>query len=275
MTKSEKYSKLLQEKNLRGDTKSKITYHPQFDIITYDVGDTEHSSVIIPRGVDYISRYAFAEYDKIKDVFISEGVIDIDEFAFVNSGIDKVILPKSLKRIQMCAFRESALSSIDLKNVEFLGESCFQHCYNLTELTIPETCKFIGDNLVEACDELQRLTFNCNLTNYRGVTANCRNLEEIIFNGNIDFIDNRAFILSIPVNEISLNRLIFRGNIGCIQRGTFYDTKTIRTIIVSRDVDVNVLKLGLLDMDSAQYRKDITILREEPEYSILEMVRLF
>ncbi len=74
--------------------------------------------------------------DSIPSVKIEEGAKIIDTNAFLDSSIEFVDFPKSLKKIYDSAFFNSALRSLKLENEMILGEETFKFCYNLEEIVL-------------------------------------------------------------------------------------------------------------------------------------------
>ncbi len=73
---------------------------------------------------------------------IPEGVeiLATDAFA-LNKNLKEVSLPSTLRILGMSAFNTTAIESIDLKNVEYIGGACFAGCTNLKSVLIPATVK--------------------------------------------------------------------------------------------------------------------------------------
>ncbi len=121
------------------------------DGILYEYrGDKDE--IVIPDGVKYIGN-AFGELDPIKSIVIPEGVVRINDNAFVFGDFASgVVLPKSLRSIGRRAFRECwAPHGICLnEGLEEIGELAFAEC-NLKEIALPDTLKRIGDGAFWEC----------------------------------------------------------------------------------------------------------------------------
>ena len=62
------------------------------------------TSIIIPSSVERIGRGAFTNCKKIKSVILNEGVKTIGDYAFKDSPIDYLVIPKSVKHVGYKAF---------------------------------------------------------------------------------------------------------------------------------------------------------------------------
>ena len=76
---------------------------------------TNLKDVIISNDVKYIKKGAFEFTDNLKYVMILSKLISIEDEAFKNSGIEKIIIPDS---------------------VEWLGKNIFIYCHKLNKITI-------------------------------------------------------------------------------------------------------------------------------------------
>ena len=80
-------------------------------------------SVILGNGITNISKGAFKDCNRLKDIDISNSNIEIiSENAFLSTDIEQIVLPKSIKDIFSWAFRT---------------------CIDLTYVYIPKTIRFI------------------------------------------------------------------------------------------------------------------------------------
>lgn len=80
----------------------------------------------VPQGVTKIGKEAFKDNFFLHGVILSDTVIEIEEGAFAESNIEKVILGKSLKIIGPKAFQDNTISSLTIpKSVQKIGEEAF------------------------------------------------------------------------------------------------------------------------------------------------------
>ena len=81
----------------------------------------------------------------IVSVIIEEGVTEIGEYLFDNClNLKNVTFPKSLEKINTCAFRATGIVDAFLyENVDFIGERAFNKCYSLDTVEIMNPACYI------------------------------------------------------------------------------------------------------------------------------------
>ncbi len=102
-----------------------------------------------------ISDHAFSNIKNIKKLVLPEGIIFIERNAFQKNGIQEIVLPESLKSIEIQAFD----GCTSLKNVTFpagiisFGNVLFQDCKSIETVTIlSEEIKSWGYNMLGNLD---------------------------------------------------------------------------------------------------------------------------
>ena len=165
----------------------------------------EETSYTLPTSVVRIAPYAFAGNMKLEEVIISDATTEIGAYAF---------------------FRASNLQTLDLKNVDKIGENALAFCNNLksvninsleawlglsfetveqnplsyakvllingekvTELEIPSTITEISKYAFTNCTSIEKVTFTGNVTKVGGgAFNNCTNLTELTLSDSIEYI---------------------------------------------------------------------------------------
>lgn len=110
-------------------------------------------SIDIPDSVTSIEESAFADCTSLKKVTIGSGVVSIGEGAFEKCNLSEGVVfseNSSLTSIGNRAFTASkGLPKINIpEGVASLGTNCFSSCEKLTEITIPDSCTFLGSYIV-------------------------------------------------------------------------------------------------------------------------------
>ena len=78
-------------------------------------------------------------------VEVPEGVTEIGEYAFYNSKeIEKIVLSKSVKRIESWAFGQCGVKEIELANVEIIERKAFGHT-TIEHIVFPKTITYVGE----------------------------------------------------------------------------------------------------------------------------------
>lgn len=95
----------------------------------------------------------------IKSIVIDYGITEIGKEIFVNTGIKKLHIPGSVKKIGEMAFHMNcSLKSVSLpEGLECIEEDAFLRCFSLSEITIPSTVTHIGVGAFEDCYRLKKI----------------------------------------------------------------------------------------------------------------------
>ena len=105
-------------------------------LVKFDERDLdENGNYTVPNKVKRIARYAFGGCENINKITIDNRV--------------KFISPK--------AFYKCKLRSIDLGNVETIGEEAFNFCINLEEVFLSSKLKYVGKSVFSNCINLTRI----------------------------------------------------------------------------------------------------------------------
>ena len=113
-------------------------------------------------GITYIGQKAFQNMPALKTVEMN-GVDEIGEGAFYNTGLESITIPKSVKKIDRNAFEQSSV----LKTVTFeansqlneIEESAFKNCPKIESITLPDSLEIIKDHVFEGCSNLHTISF--------------------------------------------------------------------------------------------------------------------
>ncbi|QKX41078.1 leucine-rich repeat domain-containing protein [Metamycoplasma hominis] len=157
--------------------------------------DKKTTKVTIPSSIKEIGEDAFYGCGNLEEVILNEGLEKIGAAAFRTIKIESITIPSSLKEIGYLAFDFSKISHISINsyNKNFkIKDNFFIDKKNkkilayldkkTTKVTIPRSIKEIG----------------------KGAFSDCKNLEELILNEGLEWIDALAFDFSI-ISHISIN----------------------------------------------------------------------
>ena len=104
--------------------------------------------VSLPSGLTKIAGHTFYLCDKLTSVNIPNGVEEIGKEAFYGCSINMLILPSSLKTIGDGAFYQCwVIPFANLpQGVTSVGAEAFAHCQHMSEVTVPDSVTYIGEN---------------------------------------------------------------------------------------------------------------------------------
>ncbi len=227
---------------INGEEKSSegFEYQLSSDKSYYSVvglGNTNYNSFLVPSEhegipVKRIKSGAFMNLSWIRTLEVSEGIEYIESGAFSNcSGLSKVILPASAE-VESDAFSgcdsitsislklgnkklytvfgysvPKVLKTVVLKNDTVICGKAFEKCYNVENITLPNTVTEIGDYAFSDCNSLIDLTLesgNESFFSQCGILYNKSTLSVVYsvkaFSGALTYPDG---VLSIPGGDMT------------------------------------------------------------------------
>ena len=183
-------------------------------------------------GGSKIYEYTFYNCKNIKEIILSDQIINIESHAFYNcEGLTQIILPKNLSSI---------------------GWYAFSNCINLNKLTITGNLTYISSNCLANCAENFSLYLPSNLPllNFESLARYC-NISAIYYTGNLNqwfgnqfesFINNpmlyfSEFYLLNDSNEFyQLEHLYVPKNITRIGKYQFVGLKSLNHVTIPEHV---------------------------------------
>ncbi len=110
--------------------------------------------VVFKQGITHIGKFAFDNFQNIREVVLPEGLVFIGNSAFWQTyHLKKIGFPTTLKKIGIDAFDGSGIESVSLKHVEKVGNGAFS-ATKLKHVTIPARTSF-GSYAFSSCTDLK------------------------------------------------------------------------------------------------------------------------
>lgn len=154
----------LLQTTLEIDPLDYLTTVPQ----TYTAYNKSVTEVILPPQIEEIGDFAFAECPNLVSVKINDGCKRIGKHAF--QGCEKltsIVLPSSLKRIECGAFLASGLTNIVIPDsVTYLGDDTFNFCTELRTAEMSSNISSILDHTFSWSEALEEIIVPPHLKEY-------------------------------------------------------------------------------------------------------------
>ncbi len=237
-------------------------------------GCTGLTSVMIGDGVTSIGDYAFLGCTSLSSVTIGDGVTSIGYAAFHNCmGLESITIPDSVTSILGSAFYGCSITTATiptvaisympknnlqtvvvtsgesigdsafenctaLKNVTILnsvtsiGNSAFSGCTSLTSVTIPDSVTSIGDRAFLGCDTLTSITIPDSVTSIGAVVFyGCEGLRSISIPDSVTSIGDSAFECCMSLASVTIP-----DSVTSIGENTFYGCTSLTSVTIPDSV---------------------------------------
>lgn len=185
----------------------------------------------------YISFVGRSKVVKIPQLVEGQTVTGIKEAGFINSQIESVFIPKTVKEICNQAFEGCRnLKKVELsEGVETIGRYAFQRCISLTEVNIPATVNRIDGYAFDECYSLKKVDFLGDTIDHIGAYAFSEtSITAIKLPKGLKHIANSLFYnctnliyCDIPETVESIYRMSFAG---CIKLSAVYLPESVKLI---------------------------------------------
>ena len=170
-------------------------------------------------------RYCFA----LQEVSLPEGLISLDEFAFMDcQKLQEIRLPKSLKTLGRGTFAGChALPEIELpEDLETVGEGALMNCLSLTSVVIPASVIEMGDRPFSGDWALKTVEIKGNVPRLSNSSFHeCDALQEVLITGSVGTIGDDAFM-----DLDSLERVQIASGLKTIGRRAFWLCDNLTTV---------------------------------------------
>jgi hypothetical protein len=109
--------------------------NPDCEIGNSCFSNSQVSSVTLPQGMKKLGRHVFFYCVNLTSLTLPEGMEEIGLMCFASCNLTSVNLPSTMVKLDSCALQDNPFTSINLKNVKFVGRQAFSQCLNLTSVT--------------------------------------------------------------------------------------------------------------------------------------------
>ncbi len=109
--------------------------NPDCEIGNSCFSSSQVSSVILPQGMKRLGRHVFFYCTNLTSLTLPEGMEEIGMMCFGSCSLTSVNLPSTMVKLDTCSLQGNPFTSINLKNVKYVGRQAFSECTNLTSVT--------------------------------------------------------------------------------------------------------------------------------------------
>ena len=187
------------------------------------------------KGITEIGSFAFFETD-ITTIEIPKTVTAIGDGAFKNcTKLAKIILPNSITQIGPSAFGGcEELTKINIPNgITTINAGTFADCKKLTKIILPDSVTSIGHFAFEYCEKLTKIIIPQSVTDIGEETfQGCEKLAKIVLPNGITSIGSRAF-----AKCTSLTKTNIPGSVTQMGNDIFEDCEKLAKIDIANGVE--------------------------------------
>ena len=201
---------------------------------------TNLSEIVLPDNITEIDEYAFYQLNGSSEnpfasIIIPEGVTIIKASAFSGcSNLKKVTLPSTLKEIGRDVFYSCAkLETINLSEVEAIGDQAFENCTSLKTVTLSENLQSLGNECFAASGLTNIDLPESTMTYGYGLFNSCKSLVTATLPDNLETITDNMFYRCT-----SLERIVIPEGIHTINRYSFADCTSLSEVILPQQLEV-------------------------------------
>ena len=217
--------------------------------------NTSLTSIVIPSSVKSIGDYAFNRCNSLSSIFIPNSVTNIGCRTFAGCyGLISMIVENGNmvydSRENCNAIIETATNTlisgcqntIIPESVMSIGDYAFDHCCDLTSISIPSNVLNIGDYAFVNCHSLSSVFISNSVTNIGYMAfASCFDLASILVdseNITYDSRDNCNAIIETATNTLiaGCQNTVIPNGVTSIGERAFYDCRNLSSIMIPNSV---------------------------------------
>lgn len=188
---------------------------------TYNVTSVEEDAIywsdltklVLPEGVTELKETAIYSNDYLEEIILPESLTTLSRSCFgYNDVLNNLVIPAGVTEIPASCFSNcEALTNLTIKGqYTSIGNGAF-YKVPIAEITIPGSCKTIGEYAFQLCPELTTVTLEEGVeTLLDGAFRECHKLTSISLPESLQTIDANVFLedplttLHIPANVSSI-----------------------------------------------------------------------
>jgi hypothetical protein len=151
--------------------------NPDCEIGSSCFSNSQVSSISLPQGMKKLGSFVFFYCVNLTSLTLPEGMEEIGKMCFSSCSLTSVNLPSTMVKLDTCALQDNPFTSINLKNVKFVGRQAFSQCTNLTSVTSNGKLEEIDGAAFTRCPITTAYLPECLLTINMNAYFRCTNLN--------------------------------------------------------------------------------------------------
>ncbi|MBR1804536.1 MAG: leucine-rich repeat protein [Muribaculaceae bacterium] len=223
---------------------------------------TTLTSVRLPQGMKRLGRHVFFYCTSLSSITLPEGMEEIGMMSLGSCNLSSVNLPSTMVKLDTCALQDNPFSSIDLKNVKWIGYQCFSMCSNLKTLT--------GNGQVERIDGLAFARCNA-INNPAFLPDGLRTMEMNVFFRSTSFSSltipatvecmegNPAYMSACKEYQVAEGNPYFMALDSCIYATTGRTTLPVGTVYDPWQPAEGAIPTALVGVPSARVNTELVV----------------
>ena len=191
-----------------------------------------NKNLIIRNSVKSIPDYAFFHLPGLTSVTIPNSTESIGEYAFAgNYQLASFTMGSNVKTIGYYAFRSSGITSIDLLNVETVGEGIFDDCTELQTVTLRNSLSTLKNKMFNGCTSLNNVHIPSGVRiigheAFKGCTGLTNLVFDDPFQGQLTTIGEEAF------RDCGLTSIDIPSTVTTVETWAFYGNTDLTTVTI-------------------------------------------
>lgn len=172
-------------------------------------------------GLTEVGDYCFDKCTNLKDIRLPDTVEIIGNYAFRETGIDKIYFPKSLKKLGDAVYEEClSLTRVEIPgHIEQIGANLFYSCTGILSATLPEGMYEIPKTMFQYCKALMTVNSPESVRIIRtSAFANCKYVTSFVLPDSLLYIERSAFSncafesIAVPDAAYEIDEFSFNDN---------------------------------------------------------------
>lgn len=172
-----------------------------------------------------LKRVSENDLNEKKEFKIPNNIVIIDEHAFENLSIRKILIPPKVEVINDAAFKHCEnLEEVKIYNQNAaFGSDVFEGCYSLSKINLPNNMDHIPPGMFAFCENLKYITLPSGIKIIFETAFQSCGINEIYIPNNTQEIYSCAFISCENLKDVYMS-----DNVTYLDDMMFYDSKNVK-----------------------------------------------